>query len=217
MKKYFLFLFFLSNLSHSQSITENDWQTAFNNNLIHGKLEYNTLLGRADILSDEYVIEVDYVRNYREGIKQALQYAGETGRKPGVALIVDGTGDSFYNLVQAKILCNKEKVKFWLVNEFVSISQLVSRKNIVTTPSPSSDKNYLNNLFPDDQTTQSAPVVSPKRSLNSQKQIRQAERNYWLNTKSGVRHNSSCRWYGNTKNGRPCGPTEGRPCGTCGG
>jgi hypothetical protein len=40
---------------------------------------------------------------------------------------------------------------------------------------------------------------------------------YWLNTKGGVRHNSGCRWYQNTKRGRDCGPNDGRPCGLCGG
>ena len=40
---------------------------------------------------------------------------------------------------------------------------------------------------------------------------------HWLNSSSGVRHNSSCRWYGQTSRGRACGPDEGRPCGICGG
>ena len=41
--------------------------------------------------------------------------------------------------------------------------------------------------------------------------------NYWLNISSNVRHNSGCRYFKNTKNGRCCGPNEGRACGTCGG
>lgn len=40
---------------------------------------------------------------------------------------------------------------------------------------------------------------------------------HWLNSSSGVRHNTSCRWYGQTSRGRACGPDEGRPCGICGG
>jgi micrococcal nuclease len=38
---------------------------------------------------------------------------------------------------------------------------------------------------------------------------------YWLNLSSGVRHNSRCRNYKNTKRGRPCGPNDGRACGLC--
>jgi micrococcal nuclease len=40
---------------------------------------------------------------------------------------------------------------------------------------------------------------------------------YWLNLSSGVRHNSGCKNYNNTKRGRPCGPNDGRPCGLCNG
>ena len=40
---------------------------------------------------------------------------------------------------------------------------------------------------------------------------------YWLNTSSGSRHNSNCRYYENTSKGRPCGEKEGKPCGICGG
>jgi hypothetical protein len=40
---------------------------------------------------------------------------------------------------------------------------------------------------------------------------------YWLNTKTGVRHNASCRNFENTKGGRRCSDGEGKPCGICGG
>ena len=40
---------------------------------------------------------------------------------------------------------------------------------------------------------------------------------YWLNTSSGTRHNSNCRHYKNTKRGKPCGESAGKPCGMCGG
>jgi Staphylococcal nuclease homologue len=40
---------------------------------------------------------------------------------------------------------------------------------------------------------------------------------HWLNTSSNVRHNASCTWYKNTKDGRACSADEGRPCGLCGG
>lgn len=38
----------------------------------------------------------------------------------------------------------------------------------------------------------------------------------WLTAGSGVRHNSTCRYYGKSQ-GRPCGENEGRPCKRCGG
>ena len=49
------------------------------------------------------------------------------------------------------------------------------------------------------------------------KKSTQEERQYWLNTKSYKKHNSSCRYFGNTKNGRYCTKDEGSACGICGG
>jgi hypothetical protein len=40
---------------------------------------------------------------------------------------------------------------------------------------------------------------------------------YWLNTASGTRHNIHCRFYHNTRAGRPCSTNEGAPCSLCGG
>jgi uncharacterized protein YgiM (DUF1202 family) len=40
---------------------------------------------------------------------------------------------------------------------------------------------------------------------------------YWINTKTNVRHNRGCRWYGNTKQGYYTNEKVGRPCKNCGG
>lgn len=42
------------------------------------------------------------------------------------------------------------------------------------------------------------------------------DNNWWLNTKTGVRHRPDCRYYG-TGPGRPCRANEGEPCKLCGG
>ncbi len=42
------------------------------------------------------------------------------------------------------------------------------------------------------------------------------EKIYWLTIKSGIRHNSKCRYYHNSK-GQPCTKDEGRACKICGG
>lgn len=42
------------------------------------------------------------------------------------------------------------------------------------------------------------------------------EQTHWLTTSSQKRHNKKCRYYKETA-GRPCGPTEGKPCKVCGG
>jgi endonuclease YncB( thermonuclease family) len=40
---------------------------------------------------------------------------------------------------------------------------------------------------------------------------------YWLNTASNVRHNSTCESFKNTKQGRLCGKDDGKARGRCGG
>ena len=40
--------------------------------------------------------------------------------------------------------------------------------------------------------------------------------NFWLNTKTGMRHHLGCRFYGKGLEGRPCGSNEGKPCSICG-
>ena len=212
LNKLLLIFLLFNNYLFSQSFTENDWQTAFNDLVLRGKEESVTALGRVDILTEEYAVEIDYARNYREGIRQALQYAGETGRRPGIALIIDGKGDSFYNLIQAKIICNKEKIKFWLINEYVGVSDLIARKNIVSPNIPFFNNSDLNNIL--DEKVEAKASNSESRKISAPSKL---ECEYWLNTKSNVRHNKNCRWFMNTKSGRCCNSDDGRPCGQCGG
>lgn len=56
-------------------------------------------------------------------------------------------------------------------------------------------------------------AVAPAQTTPAQPQ----EATHWLNTKSGIRHNQKCRYYGKGANGRPCQPTEGKACKICGG
>ena len=58
-----------------------------------------------------------------------------------------------------------------------------------------------------------AAAATPAPGL---KQEQPAEQNYWLTIKSGIRHNSKCKYYHNSK-GRPCNKDEGRACKVCGG
>ena len=178
---------------------ESDWQVAFNNKVTHGKLEVETPTGRIDVLTDTHVIEVDHARNYRAGIKQALQYAGATKKKPGLAIIMDGTQDTFQAVEAAKKLCAESDVAFWLINEYVSVNDLAEQKPQKATA--------VQPQMP------SSPQIEKKPAAQAQ----DIEQGYWLNSKSGVRHNRSCRWFGNTTNGKPCGPNEGRACKQCGG
>ena len=164
-------------------ITENHWQVALNNKLFKGKLEVPVSTGRVDILTDTFVIEVDKVSKYKGGIEQALRYANATGKKPVLALYIDGEKNGYELFQEADNLCKEKEVSLLLINSYVSVNDLI------------------------------ALVLLPKsNSSESENQL-----NCWYNAVSGVRHNSSCRYYMNTKYGRKCSKSEGRACGICGG
>ena len=55
------------------------------------------------------------------------------------------------------------------------------------------------------------------KQSDSPRVVPEKQGKYWLNTSTGVRHNQTCANFGKTRQGRSCGPTEGRPCGMCGG
>jgi len=192
-----LCLLAVTSMVQAAQFTESDWQVVFNHKVTHGRLEVEIATGRIDILTETHAIEVDHARNYRAAIKQALQYSAETRKKPGVALILDGVQDTLQAVQAGKKLAEEAGVTFWLINEYVSVNDLVDQKSGTATLAP--------------QTTAS-PKVEEKTSG-----VQKIEQQYWLNTKSGVRHNRSCRWFGNTTNGRPCRPDEGRACKQCGG
>jgi hypothetical protein len=180
-------------------VTESDWQVAFNSRVTNGKLEQPTKGGRVDIVTEDHAIEVDRVRKYREGIGQCFRYAQATGKSAGLALYFDGPGDTYEAFEAAKAACDSAGIRLWLINEYVSVDDLIRQKG-VTAPGPAAG-------------TAAVAPAQKTRAIPAPK----VECNYWVNTSSGVRHNASCRWFKNTKAGRCCGKSEGRACGTCGG
>ena len=164
-------------------ITENHWQVALNNKLFKGELEVSVSTGRVDIVTETFVIEVDKVSKYQEGIKQALKYAQATNKKPLLALYIDGEKDGYELFKKADTLCRNKGISLLLVNSYVSVNDLIALVSVANSGSSESG----------------------------------GELNYWLNTNSNKRHNSSCRWYMSTAQGRKCTKSEGSACGTCGG
>lgn len=66
-------------------------------------------------------------------------------------------------------------------------------------------------------TAETAPAAPDAETAPMTSADDDASLGYWLNSSSNVRHNSSCRYYKNTKRGRPCSKTDGKACGICGG
>lgn len=171
----------------SVSVTENHWQVALNNKLFKGKLEVPVSTGRVDIVTEQFVVEVDKVSKYAEGIQQALKYAQATGKTPVLALYIDGEKNGYELLQQADKLCKEKGVVLLLANCYVSVNDLISLVLVANSDSSDSDVSAAGD-----------------------------DSNYWLTISSGIRHNSSCRYYMNS-NGRKCTKSEGRACKICGG
>lgn len=51
---------------------------------------------RCDCLTDAYAIEFDFGHKWAEAIGQALNYAAQTGKPPGIVLILEREGDERY-------------------------------------------------------------------------------------------------------------------------
>lgn len=49
--------------------------------------------GRVDCLTDQYAIEVDFAPKWAEAVGQSLYYAGQTGRKPAILLVMTDPQD----------------------------------------------------------------------------------------------------------------------------
>lgn len=183
-------------------IQENHWQVALNNNLFKGKLEVTVLTGRVDIVTDTLVIEVEKVSKYQEGIEQALKYKKATGKQPVLAVYIDGEKGGYELLQQADKLCKEKGVTFLLVNSYVSVNDLIdliSKAGVGSVAESEPQPNF-------------ADSPSTSNATNNQ----DTELKYWITNSSGVRHNSSCRYYMNS-NGRKCSKNEGRSCKVCGG
>ena len=59
---------------------------------------------RADCVTADYAVEVDFERKWSEAIGQSLWYAEQTGLKPAIVLVMDNLGDTKYYDKLRKIL-----------------------------------------------------------------------------------------------------------------
>ena len=61
------------------------------------------------------------------------------------------------------------------------------------------------------------PLSRSSVSASERKEEKPSSQKYWINSNSNVRHNESCRYYGNTKSGYFTEKRKGKSCGICGG
>ncbi len=153
---------------------------------MNGLREVKVKSGRVDILTGEYAIEVKKAPQWKHAIGQALWYAQQTNKKPGIILIMKSKNEWKYGIMLQSTLNyagldDKVKVWFWPTDFDIGFEQASMQT-----------KEYKQSLITDTGCE------------------------YWLTRSSGIRHNKTCRNFGNT-NGRCATKDEGRACKLCGG
>jgi hypothetical protein len=79
-----------------------------------GQSEVKVAFGRADVLTQKYAVEVDFLPKWKEGMGQAIHYADVTDRRPVLAVIHQERPDQAL-LEQIESLCTKNGVKLVLL------------------------------------------------------------------------------------------------------
>jgi len=104
-------------------------------------------------------------------------------------------------LTKAQDAAKEAKAGMWGSNA----KWMLDKANETTAPKSQAPVNSIEPVPPTE--APALQVEAPKAALLD----------HWLNIPSGVRHNSRCRYFSNTANGRMCTSIEGRACGKCGG
>jgi len=83
---------------------------------LQGKMEAPVENGRVDVLTDTYVIEVEFAAKWKQALGQSLWYALQTGKTPGIVLIVEDEKRDRGQVIRlgAVIEANKLPIRVWV-------------------------------------------------------------------------------------------------------
>jgi len=83
---------------------------------LDGQTEVRLMNGtRADIVTDEYAIEVDFGAKWAEAIGQSLSYGIELDKKPGILLVISGE-DEIRFLERLMPVAVEHGIQVWIWN-----------------------------------------------------------------------------------------------------
>ena len=81
-----------------------------------GILEYATEdKSRVDCLTKEYAVECDHAYKWKEAVGQSLFYAIQTGKRPGILLIVKDPVKERKYVERLNIVAEKYDIKVWYI------------------------------------------------------------------------------------------------------
>lgn len=118
--KYIFFLFFTTTAYAGHLNKEAEYRDAW----CMGKSEVTMPNGnRADCVTTDYAVEVEFAKKYHEGVGQALDYAQQTGKSPAILLIIEDEKDwRYYN--RLKPLAEEYSIRLW----YMTAQQLKQRQ-----------------------------------------------------------------------------------------
>ena len=105
----------ISNIVGNAVATHLHPESAYRDAWCMGKTEVQMPNGnRADCITTNYAVEVEFAKKYHEGVGQALDYAQQTGKKPAILLIIEEVKDwRFYN--RLKPLADEYDIRLWYI------------------------------------------------------------------------------------------------------
>ena len=94
--------------------TEPEAVEEFISPLFGGRTEVRLWDGvRVDVLTPDHAIEVDWAKNWHEGVGQALLYSEFTGLEPGLVLLVPDWDADSRHIYRAQVACARAGVRLW--------------------------------------------------------------------------------------------------------
>ena len=114
---YYLFLFLNSQIVSAQpeSFYIKEIQA-----VLGGKMEVVLSGGRADIVNEQYAIEVEFADHWKNSIGQALWYGLQTNKQPGIAVVMRTVKDRKYGIMLQSAIDYAgltDKIKVWFYPE----------------------------------------------------------------------------------------------------
>lgn len=88
--------------------------------LLNGQTEVRMYGGRADVVTEEYAIEVEYAHLWKQSIGQSLWYGIQLNKKAGIVLIMRTPDDYKYGIMLQSTLDHaglNDKIRVWFYPE----------------------------------------------------------------------------------------------------
>lgn len=143
----------------------------------------------------------------------------------GKEIRVEVSGVDKYERLLGTVYIGEENINMWLVRQgwawqylqYDDSAELAEAQVLAKANKLGLWADSVPPMSPWDYRARSKKLFSIKKLKKESPETTEATLHYWLNTSSNSRHNQGCKYYNNTKRGRPCGARDGKACGICGG